>query len=134
MGAYKVVSFNKANGQLMVEVAKELPPIPIDVPIVDGLYITGAELDAHIRGFIPVDFINRQLQINNGVANADVLLSLVQTVEVVEVPTIKPQAQIQAEANEAMWRQLKFEQDVAKVLVKFGLLQSDPTTIPVSEQ
>lgn len=133
MSAYKVVSFNKMSGQLMIEVAKELPPIPIDVPIRDGLYITGAELDAHIKGFIPVDFINRQLQINNGVANADALLALVQTTEVVEVPTIKSQAQIQAEANEAMWRQLKFEQDVAKVLVKFGLLQSDPTTIPVSE-
>ena len=37
-------------------------------------------------------------------------------------------------ANAEMWQALRFEKDVAKVLVKFGVLQEDPTAIPVSEQ
>ena len=36
-------------------------------------------------------------------------------------------------ANQQMWEQAAFEKRVAKALVKFGVLQSDPTEIPVSQ-
>lgn len=134
MSIYKVLDFNEARGQLTIQVAEELAPIAIDVPLKDGLYIVGEELDAYIKGFIPVEFIDRQLQINSGVANSLELKALVPTTENVVVPTLSTQEQIQAEANMEMWKSLHFEQDVAKVLVKFGVLTEDPTTIPVSEQ
>jgi hypothetical protein len=134
MSLYKVLDFNETSGQLIIQVAQELAPLAIDIPLKDGLYITGDELDNYIKGFIPVEFIERQLKINQGVANASELRALVQKTEVIEPPTIKPPEQIQADANAEMWRQLNFERDVVKVLVKFGVLQSDPTSIPVSEQ
>jgi hypothetical protein len=42
------------------------------------------------------------------------------------------QEQKQARLNREMWAQAEFEKQVAKVLVKFGVLQSDPTDIPVT--
>lgn len=43
------------------------------------------------------------------------------------------QAQIQQEIENAkMWEQISFEKKVAEVLVKFGVLQNDPTTIGVT--
>lgn len=44
--------------------------------------------------------------------------------EIVETPE-----QIQERANREMWAQTAFEQQVAKALVKFGVLTSDPTAI-----
>lgn len=134
MSTYKVLNFDEATGQLTIQVAQELSPISIDIPIKDGLYIVGDELDAYIKGFIPVEFIERQQQINQGVPNSSEIAALVTQTAVVDVPSVKTPEQLQAEANAEMWKQLKFEQDVAKALVKFGVLQSDPTTIPVSVQ
>jgi hypothetical protein len=34
--------------------------------------------------------------------------------------------------NARMWAQLDFEKQVAAVLIKFGVLQSDPTDLPVA--
>jgi hypothetical protein len=40
--------------------------------------------------------------------------------------------QVQQEIENAqMWAKIEFEKSVAKALVKFGLLDADPTTIPV---
>ena len=36
-------------------------------------------------------------------------------------------------ANAQMWEQLAFEKRVAAVLVKFGVLASDPTAVPVAQ-
>jgi hypothetical protein len=48
------------------------------------------------------------------------------------VPT--PAEQAAALENAEMWAELKFQQDVAKALVKFGVLQENPTTIPFTGQ
>ena len=45
-------------------------------------------------------------------------------------PTAPTQEEV---AIRQMWEQAAFEKRVAKVLVKFGVLQSDPTEIPVSQ-
>lgn len=39
----------------------------------------------------------------------------------------------EALANAQMWEQLQFEKRVAKALVKFGVIQADPTEIPVTQ-
>jgi len=41
--------------------------------------------------------------------------------------------QKQERLNLEMWKQVEFEKEVAKVLVKFGVLQSNPTTIEVTQ-
>jgi hypothetical protein len=41
--------------------------------------------------------------------------------------------QSNADANAEMWQDLSFEKNVAKALVKFGVLQEDPTAIPTVE-
>jgi hypothetical protein len=134
MAAYKILSFIESSGQLEIDFAQGLSPLCIDIPIKDGLYITGEELDTYIQGFIPTWHLERQAQINQGVANVAELQALAEQPTTVELPTVLTPEQQQIQENKAMWLQLKFEKDVAKALVKFGVLTSDPTIIPVSEQ
>jgi len=130
MATYKVTNFDETTGQLIVEFAQGMAPLSVDVPIKDGLYITGEELDTYVQGFIPTWHLERQTQINAGVANADALKALVEQTADVEVPTVLTEEQ---KTNLKMWSDLAFEKDVAKVLVKFGVLESDPTAISVNE-
>jgi hypothetical protein len=134
MAIYKILSFNETTGQLTIEFAQGMSPLAVDVPIKDGLYITGEELDAYVQGFIPTWHLERLSQINQGVANAAELQALAGQTNSVELPTVLTPEQQQAKENEAMWVEINFEKNVAKTLVKFGVLDSDPTIIPVSEQ
>lgn len=133
MSTYKVLSFNENTGQLVIEYAQGLTPLSVDVPIQNGLYITGEELDSYVQGFIPTWYLERQTQINAGISNVNELKSLVEETANVELPTASTQEQLQAEENAKMWAQLQFEQNIAKVLVKFGVLEADPTVIPVQQ-
>lgn len=47
-------------------------------------------------------------------------------------PLLTPE-QIEEAKRREMWAQVQFEKQVAAALVKFGLLQSDPTTIEVTQ-
>lgn len=131
MATYKILEFNKNSGQLVIEFAVGMAPLTIDVPLKDGLFITGTELEEYIQGFIPTWHLERQTQLNAGVPNATVLEQLVPQTEQVVLPTTLTPEQEQAQENARMWAELQFEKDVAKVLVKFGVLESDPTVIPV---
>jgi len=133
MSIYKITDFNEASGQLTVEFAVGMAPLTIDVPINDGLYLSGDALHEYILGFIPTWHIERMAQINAGVANKEELKALVESAPV-ELPTVLTEEQELLQKNAEMWKALKFEQDIAKVLIKFGLLDSDPTQIPVSQQ
>lgn len=133
MAVYKVIGFNENSGQLIIEFAIGMLPLAVDVPIKDGLYITGEELDNFIQGFIPVEHITRSEIINAGIPNASELKKLVSDSDIA-LPTVLTPEQVQADENAKMWADLKFEQDVAAVLVKLGVLQDDPTKIPVSAQ
>ena len=133
MKSYKVLSFNKDLGQLIVEFAVGMQPLAIDVPIKNGLFITGAELEEYVQGFIPTWFIERQQQLNAGVGNVNELEQLVSVQPETALPVVLSPEQEQEAANAAMWAQQKFESDTAKVLVKFGVLETDPTEIPVTQ-
>lgn len=50
-----------------------------------------------------------------------------------DMPVPPTDAEIEAEQNRFMLEQLEFEKRVAQALFKFGLLQSDPTEIPVAK-
>lgn len=94
-------------------------------PITVGvrLPIVGEDVDSVIHAFAPRSIWESEV------------------VEYVEVPVGKSgsytapsleQLQQQKE-NMQMWAQVEFEQQIAKVLVKLGVLQSDPTSIEVTQ-
>ncbi len=127
MSSYKVLSFNENEGQLIIEFAEGYAPLSIDIPIENGLYITGETLDNYIKGFIPTWHLERQEQIKAGIPNADELKSLVEN-EPIQIQELTENEQ----KNLEMWSELQFEKNIAKVLVKFGVIESDPTTIPTA--
>lgn len=126
MRPYKVLSFDEAVGQITVSV-DGFNPMAIDLPLIDGAYPVGTELDTYVMGFFPSYVLDRKAQIAQGVANAAEIAALVEVFDSSEPPTVE---QI---ANQEMWVQVEFERRVAAVLVKFGVLQSDPTTIGVTQ-
>lgn len=133
MTSYKIVKFNEASGQVEVEYGQNGQRFTVDVPIKDGLYIVGQELADYVAGMAPVWHIERAAQIKTGIANASEIAALVQEpTPVAETPLTE--AQIKERANLEMWATYEFEKKVAATLIKFGLLESDPTQIPVSVQ
>lgn len=104
---------------------KDVATYAIDVPVVDDAFITGAALDAEIRHRAPTWLIEREQQVKTA-AGFDQIVALVQE------PVVQP-IDAEAQANADMWAKVEFEKQVAKALVKFGVLESDPTSIPVSQ-
>ena len=45
---------------------------------------------------------------------------------------LETEEELQERLNAEMWGQVDFEKRVAKALIRFGVLESDPTAIPVS--
>ena len=133
MNNYKILNFNEATGQLTIDFAVGMSPLIVDVPIENGLYITGASLDEYIKGFIPTWHLERVAQINAGVPNSSELKALESTPQEAQLPTVLTEAQQRQKENDAMWAQVKFEQNVAKALIKFGVLAEDPTVIPIDQ-
>lgn len=132
MSNYKIISFNESAGSIVVEFDPTMANLAIDVPLNnEGLFITGEELDAYIKGFIPTWHIERMQKLSAGVPNANEIASLVETVPVEEEPNV-PMGNEVTDA-ERMWQQYQIEKQIAQVLVKFGVLATDPTEIPVSQ-
>jgi hypothetical protein len=104
---------------------KDVATYAIDVPVVNGAFITSTALDAEIRHRAPTWLIDREQQIKTATGFNDIV-ALVQ-----ENPA--PPVNVEAQANAEMWAQVEFEKKVAKALVKFGVLQSDPTAIEVTQ-
>ena len=82
----------------------------------------GEALEAVISAYSPVGYWE-SLQ-------AAVTLPSVGAQGVITPPTPTSEQEL---ANHKMWEQVQFEKRVAKALVKFGVLQSDPTEIAVSQ-
>lgn len=57
----------------------------------------------------------------------------VNTSGVITTPTTSPIPTEDELANAEMWAQVAFEKKVAKTLVKFGVLESDPTVVEVTQ-
>lgn len=127
MITYKIISANADFGQIEVsyfEDGKILSTFALDVPIKDGRYLNPQELDAEIMHRAPSWMSERKLELKNA-SGFDEILALVQQVTVEELTP-------EELANRKMWQQIEFEKKTAKALVKFGILQSDPTQIDVS--
>jgi hypothetical protein len=113
---YKIKQFNEVTGQLTIEFDPTVSPFSVDVPLNQaGLYITGEELDAYIRGFAPTDFINRGKQIAAGITNSAELKAL----ETEPLPADQTQEQLQA-IEEA--RAAEVEKHVKAALIKLGVI------------
>jgi hypothetical protein len=86
----------------------------------------GENLEAVVRMYAPVAYWQSE--------QTPVVAPAVGTTGSVSPPTqAQQEADAEAQANARMWEQLQFEKRVAKALVKFGVLQSDPTEIPVTQ-
>lgn len=124
---YKIIRATRSIGQIEVayfDGEKSLGIYAIDVPVVDGAFMSNEALDAEIMHRAPTWAVEREEQI----AAATGFEAIEALVDPIPEPTIDPEAQ----ANAEMWAQVEFEKKVAKALVKFGVLQSDPTQIEVT--
>lgn len=124
---YKIIRATAEIGQIEVEYSqagKVLGIYAIDVPVVDGAFLTGDALDAEIRLRAPTWAIQREQE----VATATGFEQIAALVE----PLQSGKADQAELANAKLWEQVQFEQRVAATLVKFGVLATDPTVVPVS--
>lgn len=132
MKTYKAISFDIVTGNLTVVFDGANIPIAVDVPIDEtGNYIVGEALDAWISGFFPHSYVARTEQIKNGIPNIDVIRAMVP-----DTPQASGAEQVlsaEAEANIQMWNQIETEKTIAKTLVKFGVLATDPTLISTTQ-
>lgn len=74
---YKIRGFDQSSGTITVEFA-DFPLFSIDLPINDGRYPEGEELDGYIKGFLPVWLLERKQVIQSGITNASSIASLVE--------------------------------------------------------
>jgi len=129
---YKIISANAATGQIEVAYMdrnKTVAVYAIDVPIIDGLFLTPEELDKEIKHRAP-SFISEREQAVAAASGFELIEALVQ---VVSQDAVLTPEEIEQRANQKMWEQVEFEKKTAKALVKFGVLQSDPTSIEVTQ-
>lgn len=132
MTTYKIIGFDKTTGVISIQFDEKMAPLSIDVPLNEqGLYITGDELDQYIKGFIPTWHLERVSKIAAGIPNAPEIEALVEPPEPVEISEAATQ-QVATDMNVEMWQQHEMESQIAKILMKFGVLQEDPTSINVT--
>lgn len=79
---YTIRAFNEEFGQLTIECGSQI--FAFDIPIVDGNYITGDELDARIQEVCPVWHDERIATVAAGIGNTDAIKALVVPFPVVE--------------------------------------------------
>lgn len=125
---YKITRAISEIGQIEVTYTnngKDVAVYAIDVPVVDGAFITGEALDAEIRHRAPTWLVEREEAVK-AAPNFDQIAALVQETPAVPVDP-------QEVANAQMWAQVQFEKQVAKALVKFGVLVTDPTAVETTQ-
>lgn len=74
---YKIREFNQVTGSIVVEF-EDFAPFNIDLPLVDGKYLEGEALNDYIKGFLPVEFVQRKQVIAQGIENASNIAALVE--------------------------------------------------------
>ena len=123
---YKITSTNSNTGQIEVEYFHQGTSVGIyciDVPIVDGKYIDIATLDIEIKARAPHWEVERRAILSSA-PDFSHIEALAETKFV--------DSEI-AQSNAAMWATVQKEQEIAAILVKFGLLKEDPTKIGVTK-
>lgn len=74
---YEIARFIPETGQIVVKCEGLDQPLVIDLPVDNGRYPEGDDLDIYIRGFIPVWLIERAQNIKRGIFNAGAIANLV---------------------------------------------------------
>lgn len=91
MITYKIIGYN--NGSIIVQYSKNdrvLATYNYDVPLTpEGLFITGAELDAQLTAMMPTAWADRLEALENGIPNEEEIKALVNTL--VEEPLTQPE-------------------------------------------
>lgn len=134
---YRIIRATSETGQIEVMYTHENEDIAaysIDVPIVDGAFITGEALDSEIRFRAPTWLIKRNQELKQA-EGFEHIEALVQNGVSSNTSTTDGNVNLDSDSanNAAMWMQVQFEKQVAKALVKFGVLESDPTEVPVTK-
>lgn len=125
---YQIITANEAIGQIEVLYKDGDKPVgiyAIDVPVVEGTFLTGDALHAEIMHRAPTWVSQREQEVQSA-SGFDQIAALVQ-------PLAVDQPSSEAQANAEMWAQIEFEKKVAKALVKFGLLATDPTSVETTQ-
>ena len=125
---YQIIRATPEIGQIEVLYKDGNKPVgayAIDVPVVDGAFLTGDALHNEIMHRAPT-WVSQRAQEVASATGFDQIVALVQPLPVDEQTS-------EQQANAAMWAQVEYEKKLAKALVKFGVLSSDPTEIPVTE-
>jgi len=120
---YQIISANAEAGQIEVlykHAGRDLAVYAIDVPIVEGSYLTGDALVNEILHRAPTWLVERE--------TAKKTAAGFSAIEALVVPLPVPPV-----THDEMWADVMFEKQVAKALLKFGILQSDPTAIEVTQ-
>ena len=125
---YKIVAADRSVGQIQVayfQGEKMLGLWAIDVPVADGSFLTTEALDAEIMHRAPSWAVEREQQIATATG--------FEAIEALVTPLPEPVVDTEAAANAVMWAQVEYEKRLAKALVKFGVLSSDPTSIETTQ-
>ena len=120
MTDYKIIKFDELKGSIVIRYSEEFPTTSIDIPIKDNKYIVGEELDVFIKGFIPVNHMNRLSLIKSGISNAQEIQSLVEQEPEKVIPVDEERNAL--ELQTALWEEQQFEQNIVAVLKKHNLL------------
>lgn len=129
---YKIIRATREIGQIEVMYSKDGEPVgtfAIDVPVFNNIFMTGDALHAEILNRAPVWVHNRKAEVANA-TGFELIEALVQPIDGVRKT---PEEIAQEQANREMWAKVEFEKQVAEALVKWGVLQSNPTTMGVTQ-
>jgi hypothetical protein len=131
MMEYKIIRATRETGQIEVQYSKDGEPVgtfAIDVPVFNNIFMTGDALNTEILNRAPVWVHNRKAEVKNA-TGFELIEALVQP----PVALKQDLESEQARANTEMWAKVEFEKQVAEALVKWGVLQSNPTSIDVTK-
>jgi hypothetical protein len=132
MISYQIYNFNKDLGSITVKYKngeEVVATYNVDIPLTDaGLFIVGEELNNYLLAMYPQHVSDRRDKLAAGIPNAAEIEALALPIE---EPVIEQMSE-QEKANSKMWLELEEERRIAKILVKLGVLETDPTVIPVA--
>jgi hypothetical protein len=124
--AYKVINSTPELKVMEVEYTAEgYPTVLVGLPLPTDL----TNVESIIAAYSPV---HHWLESTVAVVDVPVGTSGVVTYDSTPAQPVVATTTPAAVANQQMWDQVAFEQKVAAALVKFGVLATDPTQIPVT--
>lgn len=106
-----------------------------DIRLVNPLPKTTEELEAIIKQFTaPKEAIEAQLTPDSDLSYIDSLIGIEKECERLSLSPEQEALELdpQVEANMKMWEEVQFQNKVSEALVKLGVLENNPTVIPVS--